>query len=161
MVEYDAFVGLDVNKDTISVAVAVSGRGGEVRHLGVIPNTPLDVAKLAKRLTARHGTVEFAYEAGPCGYGLYRQLTASGLACRVVAPSHIPKKPADRIKNDTRDAITLARLLRAGELTFVWVPDETHEAMRDLVRARQLAAFDVRRARGGVRREAQHPGALW
>jgi transposase len=150
MAEFHAYVGLDVHKDSVSVAIAEAGRDGEVRHWGVIRNTPEAVAKLARRLVERHRAVEFAYEAGPCGYTLYRHLTASGLTCRVVAPSRTPRKPGDRIKNDTRDAVTLARLLRAGELTFVWVPDEVHEAMRDLVRARQTAANDVRQARAHI-----------
>src|SRR4051812_40466358 len=150
MSEFNAYVGLDVHKDSISVAIAEAGRDGEVRHWGVVRNTPEAVAKLARKLVERHRAVEFAYEAGPCGYTLYRHLTASGLACRVVAPSRTPRKPGDRIKNDTRDAVALARLLRAGELTFVWVPDEVHEAMRDLVRARQTAANDVRQARAHI-----------
>lgn len=150
MAEFNAYVGLDVHKDSISVAVAEAGRDGEVRPWGVVRNTPDAVTKLARRLVERHRTVEFAYEAGPCGYTLHRHLTAAGLTCRVVAPSRTPRKPGDRIKNDTRDAATLARLLRAGELTFVWVPDEVHEAMRDLVRARQTAANDVRQARAHI-----------
>jgi len=150
MPEFHAYVGLDVHKDSVSAAVAEAGRDGEVRHWGVIRNTPEAVARLARKLVERHRAVEFAYEAGPCGYTLYRHLTASGLTCRVVAPSRTPRKPGDRIKNDTRDAVTLARLLRAGELTFVWVPDEVHEAMRDLVRARQTAANDVRQARAHI-----------
>ena len=150
MPEFHAYVGLDVHKDSISVAIAEAGRDGEVRHWGVIRNTPEAVARLARKLVERHRAVEFAYEAGPCGYTLHRHLTASGLTCRVVAPSRTPRKPGDRIKNDTRDAVTLARLLRAGELTFVWVPDEVHEAMRDLVRARQTAANDVRQARAHI-----------
>ena len=119
MPEFHAYVGLDVHKDSVSVAIAEAGRDGEVRHWGVIRNTPEAVARLARKLVERHRAVEFAYEAGPCGYTLYRHLTASGLACRVVAPSRTPRKPGDRIKNDTRDAVTLARLLRAGELTPV------------------------------------------
>ena len=133
------------------VAIAGAGRDGEVRFWGTVPNKPAAVERLVKRLGERHGRVECAYEAGPTGYGLYRQLVAMGISCKVVAPSRTPKKPGDRIKNDRRDALTLARLLRAGELTFVWVPDEVHEAMRDLVRARQAASSDVRKARQRIR----------
>lgn len=147
MDEFSAFVGLDVHKDTIAVAIAEAGRNGEVRFWGTIPNTPTAIDRLVKKLTERHGQVEYVYEAGPTGYGLYRQLSAAGLRCRVVAPSHTPRKPGEHTKNDTRDAIALARLLRAGELTFIWVPDDVHEAMRDLVRARQSASWDVRKAR--------------
>ena len=124
MATFSAFVGRDVHKASISVAIADAGREGEVRFWGAIPNTPGAITKLTRKLSGRHGCVEYVYEAGPCGYAVYRQLIAHGLACGVIAPSHTPKKAADRIKNDTRDAITLARLLRAGELTFVWVPDK-------------------------------------
>jgi transposase len=161
-----AYVGLDVHKDSISAAIAEAGRDGEVRFWGSIPNTPESVEALVKRLEARHGDLEFVYEAGPCGYGLYRQLAAKGRVCRVISPSHTPKRSADRIKNDTRDAVTLARLLRAGELTFVWVPDETHEAMRDLVRARQRSSNDIRQARQRIqgfllRLQRRYPSKPW
>jgi transposase len=135
MTESTAFVGLDVHKDSISVAL-VSDEGVAVEH-GQIENKPSAVGKLAQRLAARHPRLSFAYEAGPCGYGIYRQLKDIGYSCLVAAPSLIPKRPGDRIKTDRRDAMTLARLLRMGELTEVWVPDPQHEAVRDLVRCRE------------------------
>ncbi|NSL24033.1 IS110 family transposase [Agrobacterium tumefaciens] len=147
MEKMTAYVGLDVHKDTIAVAVAEAERNGEVRSWGTIANTPTSVDKLLNKLRGKYAELEFAHEAGPTGYGLYRTLHAKGAKCIVVAPSMTPKKPSDRIKNDTRDASMLARLLRAGELTAVWVPDEVHEAMRDLARARQTASYDVRKAR--------------
>jgi len=135
---YAAYVGLDVHKDSIAVAVAEPGRG-QPSYEGEVAHTPKAVAKLIDRLARRFGgeVLEFVYEAGPCGYGLYRQILAGGHACRVVAPSLIPRKAGDRIKTDRRDALALARLARAGELTAVWVPDAEQEAMRDLTRARE------------------------
>jgi transposase len=130
------FVGLDVHKETIAVSVA-DGQGGEVRYLGELSNTPEAVVKLVRQLKKGGATLSFCYEAGPCGYELYRQLIGLGQACQVVAPSLIPRKPGDRVKTDRRDSLNLARLLRAGELTSVWVPDEPQEALRDLTRARE------------------------
>jgi transposase len=121
------YVGLDVHKATIAVSVAESRRGGEVRHLGVFPNRPEQIAKLAGRLGKSGQRLSFCYEAGPCGYGLHRQLTELGHDCMVVAPSLIPIKAGDRVKTDRRDAMMLAKLHRAGELTSVWVPDNAHE----------------------------------
>jgi len=142
-----AFVGLDVSKAHHAVAIADAGRNGEVRRLGNIPATLDGVRRLVRRLEKRHDELHFCYEAGPTGYGLYRQLTGMGHACMVVAPSMTPVRPGDRIKTDQRDAVRLARLFRAGELTSVWVPDDIHEAMRDLVRSRQSAVEDLRRKR--------------
>ena len=141
------FVGLDVHKDTITVALAEEGQRGEVREYGQIANTPADLKKLVDKLGRTGRTLRFCYEAGPCGYGIQRQLTAAGHPCVVVAPSLIPRKPGERIKTDRRDACNLARLHRAGELTSVWVPDPAHEAMRDLARARLAAVRALRQAR--------------
>jgi transposase len=133
------FIGLDVHKTTISVAIAHAGRNGDVRHCGTIPNRADHVRKLAEKLGGNGHQLHFCYEAGPCGYGLHRQLTDLGHDCVVIAPSLIPMKAGDRVKTDRRDALMLAKLHRAGELTAVWVPDAAHEAMRDLVRARAVA----------------------
>jgi len=138
------FVGLDVHAETIAVAVAE--QGGEVRSVGVIPNRCESVRKLVKEL----GPVEelqICYEAGPTGYVLYWQLTALGCKCEVVAPTLVPVRAGDRVKTDRRDALRLARSYRAKELTAVWVPDAAHEALRDLVRAREAAKRDQLRAR--------------
>ncbi len=141
------FVGLDVHKATLSVAVAESGRNGEVRFHGSLPNRPHHIRKLTERLGAGGRRLHFCYEAGPCGYGLYRQLCRLGHECIVVAPSLIPTRAGDRVKTDRRDAAMLAKLHRAGELTSVWVPDDAHEAMRDLVRARATAVRVLGKAR--------------
>jgi transposase len=130
------YVGLDVHKETIAVSVAEPD-GGEVRYLGEVANTADSVVKLVKRLRKEGAKLSFCYEAGPCGYGLHRQLLDLGQVCQVVAPSLIPKKPGDRVKTDRRDSLNLARLHRAGELTAVWVPDGAQEALRDLTRARE------------------------
>ena len=140
-------VGLDTHKAKITVALAEPGRSGEVRLHGEIANRPEAVRRLIERLADKHGRLRVCYEAGPCGYGLQRQVTALGHDCTVVAPSLVPRRPGERVKTSRRDAVTLARLHRAGELTAVWVPDPTHEAMRDLIRARTAAMEAVRRAR--------------
>ena len=141
------YVGLDVHKDTISVALAEGGKRGEMREHGKIANTPSAMKALSAKLAGDGRELRFCYEAGPCGYGIQRHLTALGHECAVVAPSLIPRKPGERIKTDRRDAIKLAKLHRAGELTPVWVPDQTHEAIRDLVRARLAAVRTLRQAR--------------
>ena len=134
---YRGYVGLDVHRDTIAVAVAWPGRE-EPEYRGVVPNRRSSLLRLVRRLQGRHGeAVSFAYEAGPCGYGVYREIIQTGHDCQVVAPSLIPRKPGDRVKTDRRDAVSLARLHRAGELTAVWVPGPDQEAVRDLTRARE------------------------
>jgi transposase len=142
-----AYVGLDVHKETISVTVAEDGRDGAVRFIGTIPNKAADVSKLLRRLAEDYQRLEFCYEAGCCGYGIYRQIVELGQGCMVVAPSMIPRKPGDRIKTDRRDAAKLAVQHRSGDLTAVWVPDEVHEAMRDVARARIDAVMHLIRAR--------------
>lgn len=138
------FVGLDVHAETIAVAVA-EGRS-EVRSLGIIPNRAEAVRRLLGRL-GKIGSLKVCYEAGPTGYALYWQLTKLGVHCEVIAPSLVPSKAGDRIKTDRRDAEKLARAYRAGDLTAVWVPDAKHEAIRDLVRAREAAKEDQLRAK--------------
>ena len=141
------FVGLDAHKATVCVALAESGRDGEVRQVGVFENRPDVLSKMVLRLGKNGRRLSFCYEAGPCGYGLHRLLRGAGHECVVVAPSLIPMKAGDRVKTDRRDAMMLARLHRAGELTAVWVPDQAHEAMCDLVRARMTAVRVLGKAR--------------
>jgi transposase len=141
------YVGLDVHKATISVAVAESGRGGEIRQVGVFENRPEVLMKLAARLGKAGRRLSFCYEAGPCGYGLHRLLAGCGHDCVVVAPSLIPIKAGDGVKTDRRDALMLAKLHRAGALTPIWIPDAAHEARRDLVRARATARKVLSKAR--------------
>jgi transposase len=146
----EVFVALDTSKLRNAVAIAECGRSGEVRFLGEIENSTTAVGKLVKKLSAKYGRLTFCYEAGPTGYGLHRQITKLGHGCIVVAPSLIPKKRGDRVKTNRRDALSLVKLLRAGELTAVWVPDRHHEAMRDLTRARDVTVTDLRRKRQQV-----------
>ena len=124
----EAFVGIDTAKNRHAVAIADAGRAGEIRYLGEIDSAPAAVERMIRKLAGRYQRLHFCYEAGPTGYGLYRQIRALGHDCIVVAPSLVPKRPGERVKTNRRDAVTLARLLRAGDLTPVWVPDAVHEA---------------------------------
>lgn len=142
------FVGLDVHKDSIDVCAAEEGRRAEVRHVGVIRGDLEALDKVLRTLRMSGRRLRVVYEAGPCGFGIYRHLTAQGDECVVVSPSHIPKRSGDRIKTDRRDANALARLHRAGELTAIHVPTADDEALRDLVRAREDAV--------GVSTQAKH-----
>jgi len=141
------FVGLDVHKDSISVAHAEAGRTDPPHFVGAIGTRQADIDKLVRRLRSDAGRLVFAYEAGPCGYVLHRYLSQKGLDCRVVAPSLIPKRPGDKVKTDRRDALELARLLRSGDLTPVYVPRVEDEAIRDLSRARDAARLTLKSAK--------------
>ena len=141
------FVGMDVHQKSISIALADDGPDGEVRLYGTIKNTQEAIDKVIRKLVSTGAELHFVYEAGPCGFGLYRHLTGNGFSCIVAAPSMIPRKSGVRIKNDSRDAIALARLLRAGELTAIYVPDTEDEAMRDLTRARNDARIAAQKAK--------------
>jgi transposase len=157
------FVGLDVHRDSIDVALAEGGRAGEVRHYGVIPSERHAVEKLQRRLQAPGRRLHFVYEAGPCGFAIYRQLTDAGVDCAVVSPAHVPRRPGDRIKTDRRDATTLARLHRAGELAAIHVPRPEDEAVRDLARAREAAVHVSTEAKQRLkafllRQGRQYPG---
>jgi transposase len=146
----EVFVGIDTSKLRNAVALAEGAVGGEVRYLGEIDTTDAATRKLVAKLAAKYDKVSFCYEAGPTGYGLYRLIRSLGHDCMVVAPSLIPSKPGDRVKTNRRDAENQARLLRAGELTAVWVPDEHHEAIRDLSRAREATIDDLKSKRQQV-----------
>jgi len=140
-------VGLDVHKDSIAVAYATSQRNDTPHFVGAIGTRQADIDKLLRRLHAKASQLLFAYEAGPCGYVLYRYLASKGLECQVVAPSLIPKRPGDKVKTDRRDAVELARLLRSGDLTSVYVPSVEHEAVRDVCRARDAARLTLKAAK--------------
>jgi len=141
------YVGLDVHKNSISIAFADEGRDGEIRYYGQIDNSTTQLDKILRKLISQGFAPQCVYEAGPCGYYIYRHLTGNGVACRVVAPSLIPKKSGDRQKNDKRDCKSLAKLHRAGELTAVYVPHPEDEALRDLVRGRRNVQDATRRAK--------------
>lgn len=140
------YIGLDVSKEKISVAVAEEGREAP-RYYGTIQHTPAAIRKLIKQLSSENTILSFCYEAGPTGYETYRWIESMGAKCTVIAPSLMPKRPGDRVKTDRRDAEQLARLFRAGELSEVYVPTRDHEALRDLVRTREAAKEDEHRAR--------------
>jgi transposase len=141
------FVGLDVHNDSIAVAHAQGQSADPPVFVGAIGPRQADLDKLVRRRQAKTLDLGFAYEAGPCGYGLHRYLTGRGFPCQVVAPSLIPTKPGDRVKTDRRDAIELARLLRSGDLTRVYVPTVDDEAIRDLCRARDAARLTLKNAK--------------
>ena len=141
------YVGLDVHKESIAVAYIAQEPHAEVISLGNIGTRQCDIDKLIRRLQSKSPHLVFVYEAGPCGYWLYRALTKKGQVCWVVAPSLIPKKPGDRVKTNRRDAIKLARLMRSGDLTPVYVPAVEDEAIRDLCRAREDAIHDLKTAK--------------
>jgi transposase len=143
----EAFVAFDTSKLRNAVVIAEGGRSGEVRFLGEIENSGAATAKLVRKLAAKYERLTFCYEAGPTGYGLYRQIKGLGFECVVAAPSLVPRKPGNHVKTNRRDATDLAKSLRADELTAVWVPDRGHEAMRDLTRARETAMIDLRTKR--------------
>lgn len=140
------YVGLDVHKDSIAVAHA-GGDAAPPVFVGEIGSRQMDIDQLLRRLRGKTATLQVAYEAGPCGYGLYRYLTGKGVPCQVVAPSLIPRKAGDKVKTDRRDAVTLARLLRSGDLTAVYVPSVEDEAIRDLCRARDAARLTMKSAK--------------
>jgi transposase len=141
------YVGLDVHKDSIAIAYVAQAHDAEVSYLGTIGTRQADIDQLVRKLQSKANHLVFVYEAGPCGYWLYRYLTQKGYACWVVAPSLIPKKAGDRVKTDRRDAMQLARLMRSGDLTPVYVPAVEDEAIRDLSRAREDAIGDLKAAK--------------
>src|SRR3978361_1167669 len=150
------FVGLDVHKDSITVAYALDG--GELQTLGKIATTQIENDRLCKRLQPKARHIKVVYEAGPCGYGLQRRLAAQGFECMGGGPSLVPRKPGERLKTDQRDAIKLTRLLLAGDLTAVHVPTVEDEAFRDLARAWARARDDLKCARQQLKAFRLSPG---
>jgi transposase len=140
------YIGMDVHEDSMAVAYVAQEHGAEVTYLGTIGTRQGDMDQLIRRMPSKAKHLLCVYEAGPCGSWLYRYLTQKGDDCWVVAPSLIPKKPADRVKTDRRDAVQLARLARSGDLTAVYVPKVEDEAIRDLARARADTIRDLQSA---------------
>jgi transposase len=141
------YIGLDVHKDSITVAYVAKDHDAEVIYLGTIGTRQADIDQLIRKMQSKAQHLVFVYEAGPCGYWRYRYLTKRGHVCWVVAPSLIPQKAGDRVKTDRRDAVQLARLMRSGDLTRVYVPTVEDEAIRDLARAREEAIHDLKTAK--------------
>ena len=141
------YVDLDIHKDSIDIALDDVGRDGAVRHVGTIGGDLAALDKALRKIISRGHRLHVVYEAGPCGFVIWRHLSAQGIACEVVAPSSIPKRPGERVKTDRRDAMMLARLSRSGDLTAVRIPGAGDEAVRDLVRAREDAVRECRNAR--------------
>jgi transposase len=147
MKDHSIFIGMDVHKNSIDIAIAQSGRKGQAQHYGKIDSTLSALDKFVRKIVSKGGRLHFVYEAGPCGYQIYRHLTANGFDCAVVAPSLIPRQSGNRIKNDRRDCLMLARLHRAGELSTIRVPLPEDEAIRDLTRAREDAKGDEKKSK--------------
>jgi transposase len=141
------YVGLDVHKDSITIAIADDGRDGEVRVYGKIANNLDQIDKVMRKLISQNSQLRCVYEAGPCGYLICRHLSSKGIGCVVAATALIPKKSGERVKNDRRDAKKLATLHRAGELTAVYVPNQEDEALRDLVRTRTDIQIALRKVK--------------
>ncbi|EFO28627.1 putative transposase y4qE [Roseibium sp. TrichSKD4] len=151
MSEGKKFIGLDVHQDTIAIAVAESGVDKEVRYFGTIANRLDDLHTALKKIAQGGAELHVCYESGPCGFVIYRFLAKIGVDCMIISPSSMPRRPGDRVKTDRRDAQALARLLRAGELVAVWVPDEAHEAVRDVVRARRQTKDELGSAKSALK----------
>lgn len=143
------FIGLDTHKEFNEVAYIEEHRGAQPVHLGRFSSSKVAVQKLVRQFESKYpgATLHFVYEAGPCGYWIYRLITSLGHCCYVVAPSLIPKKPGEKIKTDKRDALKLAKLLKSEDLTPIYVPEPEDEAVRDLSRAREVAMKDLKDAK--------------
>lgn len=145
------FIGLDVHQDTIAIAIADDGVDKEVRYYGTIANRAETLHVALKKIGQDGSELRVCYESGPCGFVIFRFLAKIGVDCIVISPSSMPRRQGDKVKTDRRDAKTLARLLRAGELVAVWVPDEAHEAVRDVVRARRQLKDDLGSAKSSLK----------